>query len=135
MIYLGPRRIGGQVFVKSSSRHNYRADLDGLRAVAILLVVAFHAFPTRVRGGFIGVDVFLVISGFLISSNIFRGLDERSFSLVDFYARRCRRILPALLVMLASIALLSYFVSAGLSFTRLGRHLTAGATFENSQEH
>ncbi len=118
--------------MKSSTSHNYRADIDGLRAVAILLVVAYHAFPAQVRGGFIGVDVFLVISGFLISSNIFKGLEERSFSLVDFYARRCRRIIPALVVVLASVTLLSYAVSPGLSFTRLGRHLVAGATFTSN---
>ncbi|HEY2744897.1 MAG TPA: acyltransferase, partial [Polyangia bacterium] len=118
--------------MKSSTTHKYRPDIDGLRAVAILLVIAYHAFPTRVRGGFIGVDVFLVISGFLISSNIFQGLERRSFSLVDFYGRRCRRILPALVLVLASVTLLSFFVSAGLDFTRLGKHLVAGATFTSN---
>ena len=61
-------------------RLDYRPDIDGLRAVAIAAVVAFHAFPAAVRGGFTGVDVFFVISGYLISRIIWRGLAERSFS-------------------------------------------------------
>jgi len=64
----------------------YRADVDGLRAVAVLAVVAFHAFPERVRGGFIGVDIFFVISGFLISSILLRNLERGSFRFSEFYA-------------------------------------------------
>src|SRR5689334_23462224 len=78
----------------------YRADVDGLRALAILPVLVFHAFPTRMPGGFIGVDVFFVISGFLITTIILRGLDSGSFSFSHFYANRIRRIFPALLVVL-----------------------------------
>jgi peptidoglycan/LPS O-acetylase OafA/YrhL len=78
----------------------YRADIDGLRAVAVLLVIGFHAFPTAISGGFVGVDVFFVISGFLISSLIARELADKQFSLLTFYARRARRIFPALLVVL-----------------------------------
>uniref|UniRef100_UPI003CFB0F78 acyltransferase family protein n=1 Tax=Pseudomonas aeruginosa TaxID=287 RepID=UPI003CFB0F78 len=80
----------------------YRADIDGLRAVAVLSVVAFHAFPEWFQGGFIGVDVFFVISGFLISSIIFKGLERGTFRFVDFYVRRIRRIFPALLLVLAA---------------------------------
>ena len=78
----------------------YRPDIDGLRAVAVLAVVAFHAFPSIVRGGFIGVDVFFVISGFLISMIIFENLERGTFRFFEFYSRRVKRIFPALLVIL-----------------------------------
>ena len=63
----------------------YRADIDGIRAIAILIVVGFHAFPTLVKGGFIGVDIFFVISGFLISTIIIGSLERNSFSFITFY--------------------------------------------------
>ena len=66
----------------------YRPDIDGLRALAVLLVVGYHAFPTVVPGGFIGVDIFFVISGFLISNIIFNGILEKNFSSMHFYSRR-----------------------------------------------
>src|SRR4051812_40722819 len=87
------------------SHPKYRPDIDGLRAVAVLAVVAFHAFPNWMKGGFIGVDVFFVISGFLISTIIFENLDKGTFSFSEFYARRIKRIFPALLlVLIASYA-------------------------------
>ena len=63
----------------------YRADIDGLRAVAVAVVVGFHVFPEWVTGGYVGVDVFFVISGFLISSIIFKNLENDEFSYLDFY--------------------------------------------------
>ncbi len=80
----------------------YRADIDGLRAIAVLSVVGFHAFPNWVKGGFVGVDIFFVISGFLISSIIFENLEKNNFSYAEFYARRIKRIFPALLLVLIS---------------------------------
>lgn len=80
---------------------NYRREIDGLRALAILPVVFFHAGFLGFSGGFVGVDVFFVISGYLISSNIMVDLTQNRFSLLNFYERRARRILPALLFMLA----------------------------------
>jgi peptidoglycan/LPS O-acetylase OafA/YrhL len=74
----------------------YRADIDGLRAIAVVLVMGFHAFPGRVPGGFVGVDVFFVISGYLITGLILRDLQQGHFSIQGFYARRIRRIFPAL---------------------------------------
>src|SRR5580765_3400661 len=78
----------------------YRADIDGLRAIAVLSVVSFHAFPGALKGGYVGVDIFFVISGFLISTIIFGSLERGSFSFRQFYARRLRRIFPALVVVL-----------------------------------
>jgi peptidoglycan/LPS O-acetylase OafA/YrhL len=79
----------------------YRADIDGLRAVAVLIVLAFHAELKRVPGGFVGVDVFFVISGYLISSIVFSEIAASRFSVIGFYERRVRRIFPALFGMLA----------------------------------
>ena len=112
--------------VTSSS---YRPDVDGLRAVAVLLVVAFHAFPGWVPGGFIGVDVFFVISGFLISQIILREARAGSFSFLNFYARRFRRILPALILVLISVWAMGWIYLLPAEFTSLGKHILAGATF------
>jgi len=89
----------------------YRPDVDGLRAVAILSVLAFHIWPWRVSGGFVGVDVFFVISGYLISSILFSEIASNRFSILAFYERRIRRILPALFAMLIVVsAVISFFL-------------------------
>ena len=89
----------------------YRPDVDGLRAVAILSVMAFHIWPWRVSGGFVGVDVFFVISGYLISSILFAEIASGRFSVLAFYERRIRRILPALFGMLIIFsAVISFFL-------------------------
>ena len=74
----------------------YRAEIDGLRALAVIPVILFHAGFELFGGGFVGVDVFFVISGYLITTIIINEMDEGKFSLVNFYERRARRILPAL---------------------------------------
>ncbi|KAF0699424.1 Aste57867_10008 [Aphanomyces stellatus] len=79
----------------------YRPDIDGLRAVAIVPVVVYHAYPTLLPGGFIGVDIFFVISGYLISSILFKEHAKGKFTYADFYSRRIRRIFPALILVLA----------------------------------
>src|SRR3981081_4298219 len=91
----------------SSPSSRYRPDIDGLRAIAVMLVVNFHAFPEAMPGGFIGVDIFFVISGFLITGIIVRELDQR-FSLMGFYNRRIRRIFPALIVVLCASLVLGW---------------------------
>ena len=88
----------------------YRPDIDGLRAIAVLAVVLFHAGVPGFSGGFVGVDIFFVISGFLISGIILREFDEQSFSYSRFYERRVRRILPALFVMLIASSVLAYLL-------------------------
>ena len=81
---------------------SYRADIDGLRAIAVLSVVAYHAFPAWFAGGFVGVDIFFVISGFLISNIILVDIKKGDFSFFDFYKRRVRRIFPALILVLCT---------------------------------
>ncbi|MBM3525291.1 MAG: acyltransferase, partial [Alphaproteobacteria bacterium] len=107
----------------------YRPDVDGLRAVAVLSVLAFHAFPSMVRGGFVGVDVFFVISGFLISGIIFSGLQDDRFSFSDFYARRIRRIFPALVTVLAATYAAGWFLLFADRYGELGKHIAGGAGF------
>src|SRR6202040_1367673 len=79
-------------------RLTYRPDIDGLRALAIIPVVIYHAFPTWMPGGFVGVDVFFVISGFLISVILLQALQTGTFSFPGFSANRVRRLFPALLL-------------------------------------
>jgi len=89
----------------------YRKEIDGLRALAILPVIFFHAGFSLFQGGFVGVDIFFVISGYLITSIILNEKASNTFSLLNFYERRARRILPALLlVMLASIPFAWYLL-------------------------
>jgi peptidoglycan/LPS O-acetylase OafA/YrhL len=115
-----------------SNQLNYRADIDGLRAVAVLSVLAFHAFPTVLQSGFIGVDIFFVISGFLISSIILKSLIEGSFSFSDFYIRRIQRIFPALLLVLLCSFVVGWFVLLPLELKELGKHIAAGAGFSSN---
>lgn len=89
---------------------SYRPEIDGLRAIAIGCVLLFHINPAWLRGGFVGVDVFFVISGFLITGIIDRELSEKSFSIFAFYARRIRRIFPALLMVVAATIAAQYCI-------------------------
>ncbi len=107
----------------------YRPDVDGLRTVAVLLVLHFHAFPAAMPGGFIGVDVFFVISGFLITGIIARELEQGRFSLLTFYIRRVRRIFPALIVVLALVLILGWFWMLPAAFAQLGTDVVASAGF------
>ncbi|WP_271586824.1 acyltransferase family protein [Bradyrhizobium sp. CCBAU 53415] len=106
--------------------HPYRADIDGLRAVAVLAVVAFHA--GWVGGGFVGVDVFFVISGYLISRMIFLDWSAPGF-VGRFYAGRIRRIFPALIVVLSACIGLGQFVLLPTELKGLGKQIFGGATF------
>lgn len=116
-----------------SSQHNvnikYRADIDGLRALSIVAVVAFHAYPEWITGGFVGVDVFFVISGFLISSIIFAGLDNGDFSFADFYARRAKRIFPALILVLLASLVAGWLFLLPEEYKQLGKHVVASVVF------
>lgn len=107
----------------------YRPDIDGLRAAAVLAVVIFHAFPSVLPGGFVGVDVFFVISGYLITGILLADLGADQFSLRHFYARRIRRIFPALAVLLLATYAMGWFSLYSDEFRELARHIVAGAGF------
>lgn len=108
---------------------HYRHDLDGLRAIAVLSVLLFHAFPRTIRGGFGGVDVFFVLSGFLIGGILYRQAEAGTFSLTAFYARRARRLFPALAtVLIAGLGLGLVLLLPG-ELQRFGQHLAAGVFF------
>lgn len=114
---------------KPKSNIHYRPDIDGLRAIAVLFVVIFHAFPKMIKGGYIGVDIFFVISGFLISSIIFTNLQENNFSFKEFYIHRIKRIFPALITTLATSYIFGWFVLFPDEFQQLGKHIAASAGF------
>ena len=103
----------------------YRPEIDGLRAIAVLCVVIFHVFPTLLPSGFIGVDMFFAISGFLITGILLRSHDDGSFSMGNFWARRVKRLMPALILVSLSAVILGYFTFYGEQFVQLGRHLKA----------
>ena len=107
----------------------YRPDIDGLRALAILPVVAYHAFPRYAPGGFIGVDIFFVISGYLISLIIFRSLINNDFSFAEFYAHRIKRIFPALILVASTCYAVGWFALLPDEFKQLGKHIAAGMGF------
>jgi peptidoglycan/LPS O-acetylase OafA/YrhL len=116
-----------------SSEHNfhpsYRPDIDGLRALAILPVVAYHAFPRWAPGGFVGVDIFFVISGYLISLIIFKSLLHQDFRFSEFFARRIKRIFPALILVASMCYVLGWFTLLPDEFKQLGKHIAAGMGF------
>ena len=107
----------------------YRADIDGLRSIAVLSVVIYHAFPSWLKGGFIGVDVFFVISGFLISIIIFGNLETGRFTFKEFYLRRINRIYPALLVVFLFCFVVGWFALLPDELAQLGKHIAGGAGF------
>lgn len=109
--------------------HRWRNDITGLRALAVLPVLLFHAFPEFLQGGFFGVDIFFVISGFLISGIIFRGIVSDTFSYRAFYAKRIRRILPNLTLLLFAVAVIGWFCLFSPELSNLGRHIYSSAAF------
>ncbi len=113
----------------ASSENTYRADIDGLRAFSVCAVLIFHAFPNTLRGGFVGVDVFFVISGYLITGILFKESEDGEIGLLGFYARRIRRIFPALLLVLASCLFIGWSILLPSEFAQLGKHVLASAFF------
>jgi peptidoglycan/LPS O-acetylase OafA/YrhL len=129
--FLKPRSSFRATPISLSSRcqNDYRPDIDGLRAVAVLAVVIFHTFPNALPGGFIGVDVFFVISGFLITRLILADLQEGKFTIRNFYARRIRRIFPALAIVLILCFAAGWIIMMPAEYERFGKHAAAGAGF------
>lgn len=107
----------------------YRPDIDGLRGIAVLSVLAVHSFPLWIKGGFIGVDIFFVLSGFLITGILLQSLEAKRFSYIDFYARRTRRIFPALCLVLFACLVFSALYTFPAQARTIGKHVGAGALF------
>lgn len=119
------------ILLSKKSSIGWRPDIDGLRALAVFAVFVFHAFPKVpvFKGGFVGVDVFFVISGFLISSIIYTQLAKGTFSFWDFYSRRIRRIYPVLLTVLIGCLGFGWFYLLADEYMQLGKHIAGGAGF------
>ncbi|HMO69226.1 MAG TPA: acyltransferase, partial [Novosphingobium sp.] len=113
----------------SLSATSRRADIQALRGMAVLLVVAWHAFPKALPFGFIGVDVFFVVSGWLITGLIVTAQDEGRFSALQFWANRAKRLLPAAYATIALTLLGAWLVLAGRPLERLGGDVLGALTF------
>lgn len=117
----------------NGARLPYQPHIDGLRGIAVISVVSFHAFPTAVPGGFLGVDVFFVISGFLISTILYADFSRHDASganvVGNFYARRVRRIFPSLVVVLAAVLLAGYVLLLPSELVRLSKSIILSACF------
>jgi peptidoglycan/LPS O-acetylase OafA/YrhL len=118
-----------QALVSPHAELSYRPDIDGLRAVAVIAVILFHAFPDVLPGGFAGVDIFFVLSGYLISTVILHDLEHGGFSLLDFYSRRVRRIFPALCLVLTASLAAGWFILLPDEWQSLTAQVLAGAGF------
>lgn len=117
---------------QSLHQGKYRSDLDGIRAIAVLLVIICHGFPNILPGGFIGVDIFFVISGFLITSILLNDCEKNKFSLKIFYKKRVKRIFPALIVVLLFTLLLGWYCLLNTEFHALGQHIIASTLFSEN---
>ncbi|MBL4908242.1 MAG: acyltransferase, partial [Sneathiella sp.] len=111
------------------NNYSYRADIDGLRAISVLAIFAFHLGFSSFSGGFVGVDIFFVISGYLIIPRIVDGLETGTFSLADFYERRIRRILPALLLILIFSTVVGFFILGPREYTEYSLSALAALVF------
>ncbi|MER0810256.1 acyltransferase family protein [Pseudomonas aeruginosa] len=107
----------------------YRPDIDGMRTIAVISVVLYHAFPRWMPGGFIGVDVFFIISGYLISTILYGSLSTNTFRFTEFYARRIKRIFPALILVLVSCYVFGWFTLFADEYKQLGKHIASGSAF------
>jgi peptidoglycan/LPS O-acetylase OafA/YrhL len=110
----------------------YRKEIDGLRAIAVLPVILFHAGISGFSGGYVGVDIFFVISGFLITSIIIEDLAKDRFSIVDFYERRARRVLPALTIVLISTTIAAYIFMPAYFLKQYSQSLVSVMTFSSN---
>ena len=103
-----------------------------MRALAIVAVIANHMMPSALSGGFAGVDIFFVISGYLIGKHLLEDIQAGRFSYSKFYARRARRLLPALVTMLVAVWLIGWVLLTAGEFSALGKHVAAAALFANN---
>lgn len=110
----------------------FRYDINGLRAIAVLAVVLFHFNPTWLTGGFVGVDVFFVISGFLMTSIIFNGIEKNNFNLFKFYIARANRIIPVLAVMTGVLIIFGWFYLLPTDYKELGKQIQKSSIFTSN---
>lgn len=110
----------------------YRKDIDGLRAVAVLAVLFYHFFPGALPGGFVGVDVFFVISGYLVTNIIYNDVKKQKFTFAHFYAKRIRRLFPSLITILVFVLLVGTFFLVSDEFKLLGKHILSASTFSSN---
>lgn len=109
--------------------NNFRHDINGLRAIAVIAVVLFHFNSSWMPGGFAGVDVFFVISGFLMTGIIFRGIEQENFSILKFYVARANRIIPALAVLCLVLLIFGWFYLTPFEYKALGKHTASSMSF------
>ena len=109
--------------------NSFRQDINGLRAIAVIAVVLFHFNASWMPGGFAGVDVFFVISGFLMTGIIFRGIEQENFSILKFYVARANRIIPALAVLCLVLLVFGWFYLTPLDYKALGKHAASSVAF------
>lgn len=126
------RRIALAVTQQVPRHPDYRADIDALRAVAVLLVIGFHWRVPPFTGGFIGVDIFFVISGFLITELLIRKIDRGAFSFAEFYESRCRRIIPALYAVILGTLAIFWFLQTTADYQQLGLSAASAITFSSN---
>jgi peptidoglycan/LPS O-acetylase OafA/YrhL len=107
----------------------FREDINMLRAIAVIAVVLFHFYPELLPGGFIGVDIFFVISGFLMTSIIMEAIKQQKFSIIDFYLNRAYRIIPALAVLCLVLLALGWFWLTTVDYMLLGKHVASSISF------
>lgn len=119
-------------FAVTARERVVRGDIEGLRALAVISVLVNHAFPNALPGGFVGVDVFFVISGYLIGRHLLQDIQANRFSILGFYAKRARRIFPALVLVLISVWGVGWLVLSAPEFSDLGRQIVASALFSNN---
>ena len=108
---------------------NFRKDINGIRAIAVIAVLLFHFNSSWLQGGFAGVDVFFVISGFLMTGIIFRGIEQENFSILKFYVARANRIIPALAVLCLVLLIFGWFYLTPLDYKALGKHVASSMGF------
>lgn len=110
----------------------YRADIDGLRAIAVTIVILFHFGITGFTGGFVGVDIFFVLSGYLIGANTFAQLNQHRFSFIDFYFRRLRRLFPVYIVVILATFLAAYWLMLPRDFREFGQSIVASTAYASN---
>jgi peptidoglycan/LPS O-acetylase OafA/YrhL len=126
-----PKTVDSRI-AATATADKYRRDVDGLRAIAVVSVLLFHAFPRWLPGGFVGADIFFVISGYVITSMIWRETATGAFGLRDFYSRRIRRTFPSLLITLVACYAIGWFHLTADEFEELGKHIAGAAVFASN---